>query len=69
MHKVLQELIKHEYDVISIHDEIIILDTDNNQALSLVDDDGISMDNIQGDVEYLLQDAYIAEGMGCALGN
>jgi len=69
MHKVLQELIKHEYDVISIHDEIIILDTDNNQALSLVDDDGISMDNIQGDVEYLLQDAYIEEGMGCALGN
>ena len=69
MRKVLWTLMQRGYDVVSIHDAILMLDTDNNHSRTQVDYEfGETLDNVEREVERELQFAYWEEGMGCAVG-
>ena len=69
MRKVLWRLMQRGYDVVSIHDAILMLDTDNNHSRTQVDYEfGETLDNVEREVERELQFAYWEEGMGCAVG-
>ena len=48
---VLEFLFDKGYDVINIHDEIVVIDTQNNLSKYAVDDYGDNMDVIEKDVE------------------
>ena len=71
MRKVLSRLMKNGYEVISIHDAVLMLDTDKNRSRERVDEDlggGLTEDNVERDVMLDIQWAYIDEGMGCSVG-
>jgi hypothetical protein len=51
MHSVLSYLFDKGYDVVSIHDEIVVIDTPNNLSKYAVDAEGTNIDIIEQDVE------------------
>lgn len=60
MRTVLTNLMNDNFDVVSIHDAVIMLDTENNRKNNT--------DIVKNRLEFELQAAYIEEGLGCSLG-
>lgn len=69
MRSVLSYLFYKGYDVVSIHDEIVVLDTSNNRSKYAVDDYGDNVQVIERDVELgIMYELYTQLGIEGSLG-